>query len=166
MSTEHSPATPTAPDAGPDAAPERAASPTPAAANTLGWTLGLLGGAAGAIALFLALNGRSPGNMAGGALAGGATVLVAVAIGRWRAVRRADKAGSTARWLGAVPDERDDDVLTRALAVVGYVAVMASCLAVVLVAATSWNPLAIVGALPALLLGTLVISFAVINRRS
>lgn len=164
MSPEHSPATPATPATAAD--PERTPTTAPAAANTLGWTFGLLCGAVGAVALFLALNGRSPGNMAGGALAGGIAVLVAAAVGRWRAVRRADKAGSTARWLGAVPDERDDDVLTRALAVVGYVAVMASCLAVVLVAATSWNPLAIVGALPSLLLVTLVISFAVINRRS
>lgn len=139
--------------------------PRPATSTAI-WSLSILAGAVAVIAVFLALNGRSPGNMAGGALAGGATVLVAAAVGRWRAVRRADKAGSTARWLGAVPDERDDDVLTRALAVVGYVAVMASCLAVVLVAATSWEPLAIVGALPALLLVTLVVSFAVINRRS
>lgn len=164
MSTEHSPATPATPATAAD--PERTPTTAPAAANTLNWTFGLLVGAVGAVALFLALNGRSPGNMAGGALAGGIAVLVAAAVGRWRAVRRADKAGSTARWLGAVPDERDDDVLTRALAVVGYVAVMASCLAVVLVAATTWEPLAIVGALPALLLVTLIVSFAVINRRS
>lgn len=161
MSTEHSPA------AGPDATPAHPAPPSsPSSSNTVGWTLGLLAGAVAVVTIFLILNGRSPGNMAGGALQGGVAVLVIAAIGRWRAVRRASKAGPTARWLGAIPDERDDDVLTHALAVVGYVAVMATSVAVVLVATTSWDPLAIVGALPALLIVTLVISFAAINRRS
>ncbi len=136
------------------------------APSTAIWSLSILAGAVVVILGYLALNGRSPGNMAGGFLVGGATVLAAAAVGRWRAVRRPSAAGSAARWFGAVPDERDDDVLTRALAIVGYVAIMASSLSTVLVATTSWDPLAIAAILPALLLGTLIVSFAVINRRS
>lgn len=68
---------------------------------------------------WLALRGNSPGNMAGGYLAGGLIATAAAWFMMWRAILRPQRASPFERAWTQTGDERDDAVLTRALAVVG-----------------------------------------------
>lgn len=129
------------------------------------WLLGMLSGAVAMVALYAVLAGRAPGNAAEGALAGGALVLLAACVARWRTVRRARTAGTAARIGGGAFDERDDHVLTRTLAVVGTVAIVASGIASAAVMVGA-DATVVVGALPFVLLATLGITFVVVDRRT
>ncbi|MBB2921172.1 hypothetical protein [Cellulomonas cellasea] len=137
---------------------------TPAQQRTA-WLLGLLSGTVGLVALYAVLAARAPGDTAAGALTGGLTVLLLACVARWRTVRRGRTASTATRIGGGALDERDDHVLTRTLAVVGYVAILASGLAsaAVMVGADAAT---VVRALPFALLGTLGITFVVVDRRS
>lgn len=70
---------------------------------------------------WLLLRGSTPGNMAGGFLSGGLASLVAVGVMHWRTRRSPQRATSFERAWTQAGDERDDAVLTRALAVLGLV---------------------------------------------
>ncbi|QFG67478.1 hypothetical protein [Ornithinimicrobium pratense] len=70
----------------------------------------------------LLLREHGPGNMGTGFLQGAAVGLVAFAVVLWRVSRAPDKASSFERAFTSSGDERDDDLLTRALAVLGLAA--------------------------------------------
>ena len=114
---------------------------------------------------YLLLEPRAPGRSAEGFLTGGLVTVVAALAARWWYARRGPDAGGASRWAAGVPDELDDRILTRALAVVGFVAILAS--AVGGAASLGGVPAAVVlGALPALLLVTLAVASFAIARRS
>jgi drug/metabolite transporter (DMT)-like permease len=75
------------------------------------------------IAVGLLLLEYGPGNMGSGFLQGAAAALVAVAVMAWRVRRRPGSATTFERAWTQTGDERDDAVLTRALAVLGLLAV-------------------------------------------
>lgn len=129
------------------------------------WLVGLLSGAVATVALAAVVAGRGEQETAAGVLTGGGAVVLAACVARWRSVRRARTAGTAARIGGGALDERDDHVLTRTLAVVGWVAIVASGVAstaVVLGAEAS----TVVEAMPFVLLGTLAVTFVVVDRRT
>ena len=85
-------------------------------------------GAAGATVTLLVVTGlllreHAPGNMGLGFLQGAGVALLAVAVMTWRVARRPDRATTFERAWTQTGDERDDAVLTRALAVLGFLAV-------------------------------------------
>ncbi len=96
--------------------------------------IGLLAGAAVAGTLGLVLRQYGPGNMGNGMLIGGAAMLALIAVAAWRARTRPDRAGAIDRHFGGTADERDDAILTGALAVVGLIAVPLTGLAAVAMA--------------------------------
>lgn len=128
------------------------------------WGIGMLSGVVAVALGYVILAPRAPGNVAVGFLGGGVGVLLLLALDRLR-VMRGTETGSAARWAAASPDERDDRILTRSLAVVGYVGILASSVGAVAMFAGA-GPGVVLGILPGLMLVTLVISFVVISRRS
>lgn len=70
----------------------------------------------------LMLREYGPGNMGNGLLTGAAVGLAAAGVGLWRITRRPDQATTFERAWTQTGDERDDDVLTRSLAVLGLAA--------------------------------------------
>ncbi|MGY1631968.1 hypothetical protein ACI784_09735 [Geodermatophilus sp. SYSU D01186] len=85
-----------------------------------------LGAVLAAVALLIAvgllLQEYGPGNTGLGFLQGAAVALVAVAVMAWRVRRRPGSATSFERAWTQTGDERDDALLTRALAVLGLLA--------------------------------------------
>ena len=67
----------------------------------------------------LLLREHGPGNMGNGLLLGAALGLVLAAVMGWRLVRRPERVTTFERAWSQTGDERDDAVLTRALAVLG-----------------------------------------------
>ncbi len=96
--------------------------------------LGLAVGAAVVITLGLLLREQGPGNMGNGMLAGGALGLLGFGLAAWRVWYRPDRASSLDRSIIGSGDERDDAILTRALAVAGVTALPLTGLAVVAIA--------------------------------
>ncbi|MCK0111874.1 hypothetical protein MWU75_06950 [Ornithinimicrobium sp. F0845] len=76
----------------------------------------------GVILLGLVLREHGPGNMGTGFLQGAAVGVVGVAVMAWRVTRHPDRATTFERAFTQQGDERDDAVLTRALAVLGLAA--------------------------------------------
>ena len=74
------------------------------------------------IATGLLLREHGPGDMGTGFLVGAAVALVGGAVMWWRATRSPARASTFERAWTQTGDERDDAVLTRALAVLGLVA--------------------------------------------
>ncbi|QDO88555.1 hypothetical protein FNH13_09560 [Ornithinimicrobium ciconiae] len=74
------------------------------------------------IVVGLLLREYGPGNMGTGFLQGAAVGVIGVAIVAWRVTRSPDRATSFERAFTQQGDERDDVVLTRALAVLGLLA--------------------------------------------
>lgn len=68
------------------------------------------------------LQEHGPGNMGTGLLQGAAFALVGSAVVFWRVVRRPDRVSTFERAFTQTGDERDDVLLTRALAVLGLAA--------------------------------------------
>lgn len=108
---------------------KRAASVTRAAL-----VLGLAAGAALIVPLGLLVRQYGPGNMGNGILMGGAVALIGFAFAAWRAWNAPDRASPLDRALTGLGDERDDAVLTSALAVVGATALPLTGLATVAIA--------------------------------
>ena len=71
------------------------------------------------LTLGLLLREHGPGNMGNGLLQGAAFGLVLAAVMGWRLVRRPERVTTFERAWSQTGDERDDAVLTRALAVLG-----------------------------------------------
>lgn len=137
---------------------------TSAPARRAAWTVGLLAGLVAVIAGYALLEPRAPGNVATGFLGGGLAALALIALQRWRVMRRAS-GGAAARWAAGEPDERDDAILTRALAVVGFAGILGGSAAVVAMFA-GVDAAVLLGALPAVLIAVLVIAFAAYSRRA
>ncbi len=117
------------------------------------------------ISVGLALREHGPGNMGTGFLQGAAVGLALAGFGLWRATRRSESSTSFERaWLG-VGDERDDALLTRALAVLGLLAFPLTAVAAIAIGlgADMWMMLAL---LLFAQIGVGVVSYAVIARRS
>ena len=128
--------------------------------------LGVLAGAgAFLIATGLLLREHAPGNMGEGLLSGGAVALLAVAVMVWRVSRRPDSATTLERAWTQTGDERDDAVLTRALAVLGLLAVPLTGVAAIAIGLGA----AVEMMLALLLFAQLAVgalAFVVVNRRS
>ncbi|MGY1707745.1 hypothetical protein ACI79C_24550 [Geodermatophilus sp. SYSU D00697] len=111
----------------------------------------------------LLLREHGPGNMGEGFLSGAAVALVGVAVMAWRVSRR--RATTLERAWTRTGDERDDAVLTRALAVLGLLALPltgAAAIAIGFGAAVE----VVLALLLAAQVGVGAASFVVVNRRS
>lgn len=89
---------------------------------------------AGVVATGLLLRAYGPGNMGNGLLVGAAVGLLASGVGLWRVTRHRERATTFERAWTQTGDERDDAVLTRALAVLGLGAFPLTAAAAILVA--------------------------------
>jgi hypothetical protein len=129
----------------------------------------LILGAAVALALVIAtgllLREHAPGNMGVGFLQGAAVGLIAVGVVVWRVRTRPTSATTFERAWTQTGDERDDAVLTRALAVLGLLAFPLTAAATIAIGLG-----AAVDMVLALLLFAEVavgaVAFAVVDRRS
>ncbi|RLK25230.1 hypothetical protein DER29_3219 [Micromonospora sp. M71_S20] len=117
------------------------------------------------IAVGLLLREHAPGNMGVGFLQGAAVGLIGVAVMAWRLSRRPERTTAFERAWSQSGDERDDAVLTRALAVLGLLALPLTGVAGIAIG---------LGAAVEMMLALLILAevlvgaaaFAVINRRS
>ncbi|MPV51310.1 hypothetical protein GCG21_15095 [Pseudactinotalea sp. HY160] len=116
-------------------------------------------------AIGLLLREYAPGNMGTGFLVGAGLALVAAAVAGLRVVRHPERATTFERGWTQRGDERDDLVLTRALAVLGLLSLPLTVAATLLIG-VGVDQLPILLALNLALMATLAISFAVINRRN
>jgi hypothetical protein len=117
------------------------------------------------IAVGLLLREYGPGNMGEGVLGGAAVALVGSAVMWWRAVRRPGSATTIERAWTQTGDERDDAVLTRALAVLGLVGFPLTGAAAIAIGLGAAVPMVLTLLLAAqVLVGA--VAFAVIDRRS
>ncbi|MGY1752494.1 hypothetical protein [Blastococcus sp. SYSU D01042] len=113
----------------------------------------------------LLLREHGPGNMGDGLLQGAAFGLVVAAVMGWRVLRRPDRATTFERAWTQTGDERDDAVLTRALAVLGLASFPLTATAAIAIAFGASVEMCL-----ALLLfaqvGVGAVSFGVVARRS
>ncbi|NLG20038.1 MAG: hypothetical protein GX555_01225 [Actinomycetales bacterium] len=117
------------------------------------------------IVVGLLLREHGPGNMGTGFLYGAAIGLLGVAVMAWRVTRHPDQASVFERAFTQQGDERDDAVLTQALAVLGLVAVPLTGAAAIAIGLG----LDVAMVLALLLVAQLLVgvaSFAVVARRS
>lgn len=117
------------------------------------------------VAVGLLLREHAPGNMGVGFLQGAAVGLLAVLLMAWRLSRRPERATVFERAWSQTGDERDDAILTRALAVLGLAAFPLTGAAAVAIGLGAAAQMAI----GLLLLAEILVgatAFAVINRRS
>ena len=113
----------------------------------------------------LLLREYAPGNMGNGFLGGAGLAVVASAVALWRVVRRPESASTFERGWTQSGDERDDAVLTRALAVLGLLSLPTTGAAAIAIAlGTGTAPT--LGILMFVQIGVFVAAFVVINRRS
>ncbi|WP_346622303.1 hypothetical protein [Blastococcus montanus] len=113
----------------------------------------------------LLLREHGPGNMGTGLLQGAAVGLVAGAVLWWRAIRRPGRTSTFERAWTQTGDERDDAVLTRALAVLGLAAFPLTAAATIAIGLGAY----VYMVLTLLLLAEVLVgaaAFVVINRRS
>ena len=117
------------------------------------------------IATGLLLREYGPGDMGLGFLQGAGVALLAVAVMAWRVRRRPGGATTFERAWTQTGDERDDAVLTRALAVLGLLALPLTGIAAIAIGLGATVEMVV-----ALLLVAQVAvgatAFAVVNRRS
>jgi hypothetical protein len=125
--------------------------------------------AGGVLALLIAtgllLREYGPGNMGTGFLQGAAVALVGAGIMAWRVRRRPGSATTFERAWTRSGDERDDAVLTRALAVLGLLAVPLTGVAAIAIALGA----AVEAVLALLLFAQVAVgtaAFAAVARRS
>lgn len=117
------------------------------------------------VAVGLLLRERAPGNMGVGFLQGAAVGLLAVLLMVWRLSRRPERATTFERAWSQTGDERDDAVLTRALAVLGLLAFPLTAVAAIAIALGAQTSMVLALLLFAeIIVGAL--AFAVVNRRS
>ncbi|MGY1839992.1 MULTISPECIES: hypothetical protein [unclassified Modestobacter] len=117
------------------------------------------------IGVGLLLREHGPGNMGNGFLQGGAVGLLLAGVMIWRVSRRRGRATTFERAWTQTGDERDDVVLTRALAVVGLLAFPLTGIATVAIALGALTEMVLFGLLVAeVAVGA--VAFGVISRRS
>src|SRR5690625_4578869 len=80
----------------------------------------------------LYLREHAPGNLGNGFLTGAGVAILGLALVWWRTARRPESATTFERAWTQSGDERDDAVLTRALAVVGLVALPLTAIATII----------------------------------
>jgi hypothetical protein len=113
----------------------------------------------------LLLREYGPGNMGTGFLVGAALALAAGAVVAWRVARTPGRATTFERAWTQTGDERDDAVLTRALAVVGLFSIPLTGAAAIAIGLGAAAEVVLTLLLAAeILIGA--VAFAVINRRS
>ncbi|UZN03160.1 hypothetical protein [Cellulomonas sp. S1-8] len=125
----------------------------------------VMAGLALVVAVGLLLQEHGPGNMGRGFLQGAAVGFVGVLVMAWRTTRRPASATTFERAWTQSGDERDDSVLTRALAVLGLLALPLTGAAAIAIALGS----AVEMVLALLLVAQVVVgaaAFVTINRRS
>ncbi len=113
----------------------------------------------------LLLREHGPGNMGTGLLQGAALGLVLVAIMGWRLARSPERVTTFERAWSQTGDERDDAVLTRALAVLGLAAFPLTAVAAIAIAFGASVEMCLALLLFAEL-GVGAVAFVVTNRRS
>jgi hypothetical protein len=113
----------------------------------------------------LVLREYGPGNMWAGFLVGAGVAILAAGVAAWRVARRPGRATTFERAWTQTGDERDDTVLTKALAVLGLLVVPLTGIASIAIA--------LGGAAEVVLTVLLVVevlvgaaAFAVVNRRN
>ena len=128
-----------------------------------------LGAALAILALLVAtgllLQEYGPGNMGGGFLAGAGGAIVVAAVMAWRVSRRPAEATTFERAWTQRGDERDDAVLTRALALLGLLALPLTGVAGIAIGLGA----AVEMVIALLLFAELIVgaaAFAIINRRN
>ncbi|MEU7933833.1 hypothetical protein [Micromonospora echinofusca] len=117
------------------------------------------------IVVGLLLRERAPGNMGVGFLQGAAVGLLGALLMAWRLIKRPERATTFERAWSQTGDERDDNVLTRALAVLGLASFPLTAVAAIAIALGAETPMV----LALLLIAEITIgavAFIVINRRS
>ncbi|RBY79387.1 hypothetical protein DQ239_07140 [Blastococcus sp. TF02-09] len=135
-------------------------------ATQVATSLLVLGGTlAVVLTLGLLLREHGPGNMGNGLLQGAAVGLVLAAVMGWRLVRRPDRVTTFERAWSQTGDERDDAVLTRALAVLGLASFPLTAAAAIAVAFGASVEMSLALLLFAEL-GVGAAAFAVVARRS
>lgn len=126
---------------------------------------GVLAAVAPLIVTGLLLREHAPGNMGVGFLQGAAVGLIGFGVVVWRVSKRPASATTLERAWTRTGDERDDAVLTRALAVLGLLAFPLTGIAAIAIGLGA----AVEMMLALLLFGEIAvgaIAFLVINRRS
>ncbi len=113
----------------------------------------------------LLLREHGPGNMGNGLLQGAAFGLVLAAVMVWRLAKRPQSVTTFERAWSQTGDERDDAVLTRALAVLGLAAFPLTAVATIAIAFGASVEMCLALLLFAQL-GVGALAFFVINRRS
>jgi hypothetical protein len=113
----------------------------------------------------LLLREHGPGNMGNGLLSGAAVGLVLAAVMVWRLAKRPERATTFERAWSQTGDERDDAVLTRALAVLGLSAFPLTAVAAIAIAFGASVEMCLALLLFAEL-GVGALAFLVIDRRS
>jgi drug/metabolite transporter (DMT)-like permease len=113
----------------------------------------------------LLLQERGPGNMGTGFLVGAGVAVLASLVVAYRVTRNPDRATTVERALTQHGDEREDRILTRALAVLGLLAVPLTGIATVAIGLGAEVPMVLFLLLVAqVLVGA--VAFGVIARRS
>ncbi|RMB61545.1 hypothetical protein [Tessaracoccus antarcticus] len=113
----------------------------------------------------LLLRERAPGNMGNGFLVGAGVAIVAALIMGWRATRSPSAATSFERAWTSLGDERDDAVLTKALAFLGVLALPLTGVAALAIGLGADVPMVLVFLMTAEALAG-IIAFAVTLRRN
>lgn len=119
----------------------------------------------GLLATGFLLREHAPGDMGTGFLQGAAVALVAAGVMWWRVSRRPARTSTFERAWTQTGDERDDLVLTRALAVLGLLAFPLTAVAAIVIAlgASVAATMAVLLVAQPVVLG---VSFVIIDRRS
>ncbi len=118
-----------------------------------------------AVVVGLLLREHAPGNMGNGFLVGALLAVAGTGLATWRATTRPEHATTFERAFTRTGDERDDAVLTRALAVLGVAAMPLTGVAGVAVA-LGVDAAAVMALLFGAQLVVATVAFTVINRRS
>jgi hypothetical protein len=122
----------------------------------VGITLVVVGG--------LLLREHAPGNMGNGFLIGGLIAVVGLAAAAWRSLTRPATATTFERAFTQTGDERDDSVLTSALAVLGISTVPLTGIAAIVIA-LGLDPVMVMALLLFTQIGIAAAAFVIINRR-
>lgn len=113
----------------------------------------------------LALRAYAPGNMGNGFLGGAGVAVIAASIAGWRSLRHPQRATTLERGWTQTGDERDDAVLTRALAVLGLLSLPLVGIATLLIG-SGVSELPVLVLLNGALIATFAVAYSVVDRRS